>query len=934
MRERRKTPSSLADGGVLCLIFCRRVPAAPSRGDSVSNIPTHYDPKEVEDRWYRYWEEKGFFRAEADHNREPFSIVIPPPNVTGQLHMGHALDNTIQDILIRYKRMKGFPTLWLPGTDHAGLATQIKVEEELRKEGLTRHDLGRDKFIERVWEWKEKYGSRIIGQLKKLGSSCDWSRERFTMDEGCSRAVREVFVRLYEKGLIYRDNYMVNWCPNCHTALSDIEVEHEETSGRMHYIRYPLENGQGYITVATTRPETMLGDTGVAVNPNDGRYRHTVGQFLILPTVGRRIPIVADEYVESEFGTGAVKVTPAHDPNDFEIGRRHNLPEVTVIGPDGRMTSEAGAAYAGLDRYECRQKLLADLQDGGFLVEIKDHAMSVGSCQRCSTVVEPLISTQWFVRMQPLAGPAMEVVRDGTVQFIPERFTKTYLNWLENIRDWCISRQIWWGHRIPAWYCQDCGETLVAADPPTRCTKCASTRLEQDPDALDTWFSSALWPFSTMGWPDRSGDFSYFYPTSVLVTGYDIIFFWVARMIFTALEFTGREPFTHVFIHGLVRDSQGRKMSKSLGNGIDPLDVIRDYGADTLRFTLITGNSPGNDMRFYWERVEASRNFANKLWNASRFVMMNLEDFDPNQPLGGRADGWEPPVSAEAGGSEAALADRWILSRYSRAARDAGRLLDRFELGEAARVVCDFLWDEFCDWYIELVKPRLYDGDPASASRRAAQATLRYVLDKTLRLLHPFMPFITEEIWQALPHRGEAVMTSAWPEGRDDLISHESEQHLSVAMEVIKSIRNLRAEMNVPPGKKAEIILRPLSDEAAAALELTAAHIKHLGAGSELGILAPGAAKPEQAVATVASGAEIFLPLKDLIDAEKETARLTKDRDSAWRDLEKLRAKLTNESFLAKAPAEVVEKDRSREAELAKRIEAISERLQALEGLG
>ncbi len=930
----------------------------------MSNIPTTYNPKEVEDRWYQWWEEQGYFRAEADRSKEPFSIVIPPPNVTGQLHMGHALDNTIQDILIRFRRLRGNPTLWLPGTDHAGLATQIKVEEELRKEGLSRHDLGREAFVDRVWEWKEKYGSTIINQLKKLGASCDWSRERFTMDEGCSRAVREVFVRLYEKGLIYRDNYIVNWCPHCHTALSDIEVEHEDANGRMHYIRYPLENGQGFITVATTRPETMLGDTAVAVNPSDDRYRGLIGQFLVLPMVGRRIPIIGDDYVESEFGTGAVKITPAHDPNDFEMGRRHNLPEVRVIGPDGRMTAEAGAAYAGLDRYDCRGKLLGDLQAGGYLAEIKEHAMSIGSCQRCATVVEPLISTQWFVRMKPLAGPAMEIVKNGTVQFVPERFIKIYLNWLENIRDWCISRQIWWGHRIPAWYCEDCGEMVVAVEWPERCPKCASQRLEQDPDALDTWFSSALWPFSTMGWPEKTEDLAYFYPTSVLVTGYDIIFFWVARMIFMGLEFTGREPFKYVFIHGLVRDSQGRKMSKSLGNGIDPLDVIRDYGADTLRFTLVTGNSPGNDMRFYWERVEASRNFANKLWNASRFVMMNLEDFDPAQPLGNRPDGWEPPLTeaaaAGAGGAGAtsvgatsagaevgsglALADRWILSRCNQAAHDVGRLLERFELGEAARVIYDFLWDEFCDWYIELVKPRLYGGnqggdgpgdsgpvDPAAlASRRAAQATLRYVLDQTLRMLHPFMPFITEAIWQALPHRGESVMVSAWPEYRDDLNFPEAERHLALAREVIKSIRNLRAEMNVPPGKKAEIILRPLSEEAQASLGLTAAHIKHLGYGSDLRILAPGAAKPEQAVAAVASGAEVYLPLKDLVDVEKETARLTKDREAALRDLEKLRAKLGNESFLAKAPPEVVDKDRAREVELTKRIKAIDERLAGL----
>ena len=702
-----------------------------------ANIPKVYDPGAVEEKWYRFWEENQLFHAEVNPDKQPYSIVIPPPNVTGQLHMGHALDNALQDILIRWRRMQGYNTLWMPGTDHAGIATQIKVEENLAKEGLSRYDLGREAFIERVWQWKQQYGSRILNQLKRLGASCDWQRERFTMDEGCSQAVREVFVSLYEKGLIYQGNRITNWCPRCNTALSDIEVEHEDRPGHLYHVRYPVEGEAGrYVTVATTRPETILGDSGVAVHPDDERYSDVVGKKLILPLLGRKLPVVADSYVDPAFGTGAVKVTPAHDPNDFEMGLRHNLPQIVVINLDGTMSADCGK-YAGMDRYQCRKALVADLEAAGYLVKIDDHNHAVGQCQRCTTVVEPLISRQWFVKMAPLAKPAIEAVESGRISFVPERFTKIYTNWLENIRDWCISRQIWWGHRIPAWYCQACGEVTVSRDTVDACPKCGGA-VEQDPDVLDTWFSSALWPFSTMGWPQQTAELRQFYPTSVLVTGYDIIFFWVARMIFMGLEFQQEIPFRHVFIHGLVRDSQGRKMSKSLGNGIDPLEVIEQYGADTLRFTLVTGNTPGNDMRFYWERVESSRNFANKIWNASRFVLMNLDGFDPQAAPG--------PLT---------LADRWILSRYATTVAAVTDNLDKFELGEAARAIYEFIWSEFCDWYIELAKSRLYDKEN-QAARATAQYVLWYVLGNTMKLLHPFMPFLTEEIWQHLPHEGKS----------------------------------------------------------------------------------------------------------------------------------------------------------------------------------
>ncbi|MDR7867198.1 MAG: valine--tRNA ligase [Sporomusaceae bacterium] len=875
------------------------------------NIPTVYDPKEVEEKWYKHWEDNGLFHAEPDTGKKPYSIVIPPPNVTGQLHMGHALDNTLQDVLIRFRRMQGYEALWMPGSDHAGIATQIKVEEVLAKEGVSRYDLGREAFIDRVWEWKHEYGGRIINQLKRLGASCDWQRERFTMDEGCSAAVREVFVSLYEKGLIYQGNRITNWCPRCNTALSDIEVEHEEKPGNLYHVRYPLEGRPDeYVTVATTRPETILGDTAVAVHPEDKRYRHLIGQYLILPVVGRRLPIVADEYVDPSFGTGAVKVTPAHDPNDFDMGLRHQLPQVVVIAPDGTMTAEAGK-YAGLDRYECRKALISDLKELGNLVKIDEHMHAVGHCQRCATVVEPLVSKQWFVRMQPLAEPAIAAVTSGRIKFVPERFTRVYINWLENIRDWCISRQIWWGHRIPAWYCEGCGETIVSREDITVCPKCGG-KAEQDPDVLDTWFSSALWPFSTMGWPKKTRELGYFYPTSVLVTGYDIIFFWVARMIFMGLEFMDNIPFEHVFIHGLVRDGEGRKMSKSLGNGIDPLDVIEKYGADTLRFTLMTGNTPGNDMRFYWERVESSRNFANKIWNASRFVLMNLEGFDPAKAPGAYT-----------------LADRWILSRYARTAAEVTANLERFELGEAARSLYEFIWNEYCDWYIETAKARLYDKE-AAAARGTAQYVLWYVLGNTLKLLHPFMPFISEAIWQHLPHEGESIVRAAWPAPPAGLADDAAEANMGTIMETIKAIRNMRAEVNVPPGKKSEVILLAAAEQQAV-LAANAQYVRTLAAAEPVTVLPLAtAAKPENAMTAVVSGVEVYLPLRGLIDVEKETARLGKERESLEKEVARVAGKLANESFVAKAPAEVIEKERAKEREYREKLAAISERLEYL----
>ncbi|MEW6244643.1 MAG: valine--tRNA ligase [Bacillota bacterium] len=876
----------------------------------MAEIPKVYDPSLVENKWYEYWLRQEVFKAKPDASKVPFSIVIPPPNVTGSLHMGHALDNTIQDILIRYKRMRGFETLWLPGTDHAGIATQHVVEESLAEEGKSRYDLGREKFVELVWKWKEKYGNKILLQLQRLGASCDWSRLRFTMDAGCSRAVREVFVRLYEKGLIYRGDYIINWCPECGTALSDIEVEHEEDCGQLWYVRYPLESGNGDIVVATTRPETILGDTAVAVHPDDARYTHLVGSYALLPVLGRRIPIIADDYVDPEFGSGAVKVTPAHDPNDFDIGKRHHLSSITVIGPDGIMTEEAGP-YSGLDRFECRRKLVEDLKRQGYLVKTEAHSKSVGHCYRCSSVIEPLLSKQWFVRMKPLAKPAMEAVLDGRIRFVPERFSKIYLTWLENIRDWCISRQIWWGHRIPAWYCQECGEVIVAKEDPVACTKCGGGRLQQDEDVLDTWFSSALWPFSTMGWPDSTADLEYFFPTSVLVTGYDIIFFWVARMIFTSLEFMNDIPFKDVLIHGLVRDSEGRKMSKSLGNGIDPLDVIENYGADTLRFTLITGNTPGNDMRFYWERAEASRNFANKLWNAARFVQMNLGDFQPT----------EPPCALS-------LADRWILSRLHRRIQEITAFIEEYELGEAARALYDFIWDEYCDWYIELTKVTLY-GNSSEDRIYATKYTLWYVLERVLRLLHPFMPFISEEIWQAIPHEGNTLVKAPWPEMEQPYLDEGAEDRMRVVMDVVRAIRNMRAEVGVPPTKTTRVVIRPVSDERARAVRESAEYITALGRAEPLDT-GTDMARPKTALATVVPSAEVYLPLEGLLDLEKELARLQKSLSEAEADLERSRVKLANPDFVRRAPEEVVEKERKRLSENQERVRRLQNRIRML----
>lgn len=873
------------------------------------NIPKVYDPASVEKKWYEFWEKNRYFHAEPEPGKKPFSIVIPPPNITGKLHMGHALDNTLQDILIRWHRMMGDNTLWMPGYDHAGLATQIKVEEVLKKEeGKTRFDLGREEFVKRVWAWKEEYGDRIINQLKCLGISCDWERKRFTMDEGCSRAVRETFVSLFEKGLIYKGTRITNWCVNCHTALSDIEVEHEDTPGHLWYVRYPvLGEEDTYLTIATTRPETIPGDTAVAVNPEDERYAKLIGKTLRLPILNREIPVIADSYVDTKFGTGAVKITPSHDPNDYEMGLRHNLPEIVVIGKDGVMTEEAGP-FAGLERYECRKQIVARLKEEGYLVKIEEHSHAVGHCQRCHNIVEPLVSTQWFVKMQPLVKAAVDCVTDGRTQFVPERFTKNYTGWMENIHDWCISRQIWWGHRIPVWYCDDCGEMSASRTDLEKCPKCGSTHIHQDEDALDTWFSSALWPFSTMGWPDNTGLLKQFYPTSVLVTGYDIIFFWVARMLIMGMEFMKEIPFEKVFIHGLVRDSQGRKMSKSLGNGIDPLEVIEKYGADTLRFMLITGNTPGNDMRFYWERVEGTRNFANKIWNASRFALMNMEGYDKDAELA--------PYT---------LADKWILSRLQDTVKDVTGLLERFELGEAGRAIYDFIWSEVCDWYIEIAKPRLYNKE-AAAERATAQHVLATVLVSAMKLLHPYMPFITEEIYQCLPHEAESIMISKWPVADENLIDPEAERGMNAIMDSIKAIRNMRAEVNANPGKKIPAIML-ISEDLREVVAHNDSYIKLLGGIDNLELRPLNGEKPENAMAAVVTGIEVYLPLAGLIDVEKETQRLSKELAAMEKDLQRAGGKLNNAGFLAKAPEDVIAKERAKYEELSGKIEAVKKRM-------
>ncbi len=873
------------------------------------NIPKVYDPASVEKKWYEFWEKNRYFHAEPEPGKKPFSIVIPPPNITGKLHMGHALDNTLQDILIRWHRMMGDNTLWMPGYDHAGLATQIKVEEVLKKEeGKTRFDLGREEFVKRVWAWKEEYGDRIINQLKCLGISCDWERKRFTMDEGCSRAVRETFVSLFEKGLIYKGTRITNWCVNCHTALSDIEVEHEDTPGHLWYVRYPVVGEEDtYLTIATTRPETIPGDTAVAVNPEDERYAKLIGKTLRLPVLNREIPVIADSYVDTKFGTGAVKITPSHDPNDYEMGLRHNLPEIVVIGKDGVMTEEAGP-FAGLERYECRKQIVARLKEEGYLVKIEEHSHAVGHCQRCHNIVEPLVSTQWFVKMQPLVKAAVDCVTDGRTQFVPERFTKNYTGWMENIHDWCISRQIWWGHRIPVWYCDDCGEMSASRTDLEKCPKCGSTHIHQDEDALDTWFSSALWPFSTMGWPDNTELLKQFYPTSVLVTGYDIIFFWVARMLIMGMEFMKEIPFEKVFIHGLVRDSQGRKMSKSLGNGIDPLEVIEKYGADTLRFMLITGNTPGNDMRFYWERVEGTRNFANKIWNASRFALMNMEGYDKDAELA--------PYT---------LADKWILSRLQDTVKDVTGLLERFELGEAGRAIYDFIWSEVCDWYIEIAKPRLYNKE-AAAERATAQHVLATVLVSAMKLLHPYMPFITEEIYQCLPHEAESIMISKWPVADESLVDSEAERGMNAIMDSIKAIRNMRAEVNANPGKKIPAIML-VSEDLREVVANNDSYIKLLGGIDNLELRPLNGEKPENAMAAVVTGIEVYLPLAGLIDVEKETQRLSKELAAMEKDLQRAGGKLNNAGFLAKAPEDVIAKERAKYEELSGKIEAVKKRM-------
>ena len=878
---------------------------------------TTYNPKEIEQQWYTYWEEKGYFHEEVDTNKEPFSIVLPPPNVTGQLHMGHALDNTLQDILIRTKRMQGYNVLWMPGTDHAGIATQVKVEENIMKtEGKSRHDLGREEFLKRVWEWKQEYGSTIVKQIRSLGASCDWTRERFTLDEGYHDAVLKVFVALYEKGLIYRGERITNWCPNCLTALSDIEVEHEDENGHLWHIKYPVIGEEDtFLTVATTRPETMFGDVAVAVNPNDERYAHLVGKELLLPFVNRHIPIIADEYVDQSFGTGCVKITPAHDPNDFEMGQRHNLESIVVMNPDGTMNTGAGH-FVNMPRELARKQVVAELDAQGLLEKVEDHGHSVGHCSRCNTTVEPMVSKQWFVSMEPLAKPALEVVRDKSIEFVPERFTKTYTNWLESIRDWCISRQLWWGHRIPAWYCQDCGETIVTADTLTECPHCHG-KVEQDPDVLDTWFSSALWPFATMGWPENTEEVKHWYPTSVMVTGYDIIFFWVARMIFMGLEFKEEIPFKHVFIHGLVRDSQGRKMSKSLGNGINPLEVIEEYGADALRFTLVTGNTPGNDMRFYMERVEANRNFANKIWNASKFVLMNLEGFD---------ESFVP--SAE----DYTLADKWILEEYNKTVTNITNNLDKFELGEAASAVYDFIWNTYCDWYIELAKPRLYNKE-GGRDRQTVQYLLVSILRHMMELLHPFMPFVTEHIWQHLPHEGESIMVAPWPSTLSMDGFSSAAAHMNVMMDGIKGIRNMRAEMNVPMGKRSEVILVPATEELKGILETHGDYFHTLGWAEKVTILSPDAPKPENATVTVVNGLEVYLLLKDLIDADKEKERIAKEQATVLKEIARLEGKLNNQGFLAKAPEAVVAKEKEKLEEYKQKQQALNEREEFLKTL-
>ncbi|MGN0628809.1 MAG: valine--tRNA ligase [Oscillospiraceae bacterium] len=863
-----------------------------------------YDPAQVESRIYQFWLDGGYFHAEVNPDKKPFTIVIPPPNITGKLHMGHALDETIQDVLIRMKRMQGYEALWMPGTDHASIATEVKIVENMRAEGLTKEDVGRDGFLERAWEWKKNYGGTIIKQLKKLGCSCDWERERFTLDEGCSAAVRKVFGELYKKGLIYRGERIINWCPQCKTSISDAEVEYEDQAGHFWHLRYPFTDGSGWLELATTRPETLLGDTAVAVNPKDERYAEFVGKTLTLPLVGREIPVVADEYVDMEFGTGVVKITPAHDPNDFEVGLRHNLPIINVLTDDAKIVDDY-PRYAGMDRYEARKLICKDLDEGGFLVRVEDHEHNVGTCYRCHTTVEPRVSKQWFVAMKELAKPAIEAVKNGEIRFVPERFDKNYFHWMENIRDWCISRQLWWGHRIPIWYCDDCGgETLCTDGEPDCCEHCHSRNIHQDPDTLDTWFSSALWPFSTLGWPEETPEYKYFYPTDVLVTGYDIITFWVSRMIFSGLAYTGKKPFSDVVIHGLVRDAQGRKMSKSLGNGIDPLEIIDSYGADALRLALVTGISAGNDTRFTDEKVTSCRNFANKLWNAARFVLMNLpEDFNETELPG-----------------ELAIEDKWLLSQYNDLVKAATENIENYDIGVAEQKIVDFIWDVYCSWYIELAKARL-QGENADSARRV----LVYVLTGVLKLLHPFMPYITEEIWQSLPHEGESIMVSSWPE-YDEAHCFESEAaQFTKVMDAIKAIRNRRAEMNVPPSKKATLYIETAD---AQVFEQCAAFLVRLASASEVEVNADF--DKSGAVQVITDSAKIYIPMAELIDMEKEAARLAKEKEQCEKQAAGLEARLNNPGFVNKAPENVVAAERDRLAKLKERLAKLEESIAAM----
>ena len=877
------------------------------------NLEKTYNPKEIEPKLYEKWCENKYFHAEVDRSKKPFTTVMPPPNITGKLHMGHAFDNTLQDILIRYKRMQGYNALWIPGTDHAAIATEVKVTEQLKAEGIDKKELGREKFLERTWQWKDEYAGTIEGQLKKLGVSCDWDRERFTMDEGCSKAVEEVFIKLYEEGYIYKGSRIVNWCPVCKTALSDAEVDHEEQAGHFWHIKYPIVGTDRFLEIATTRPETMLGDTAIAVHPDDEIYKDIVGKNVLLPLVNREIPIVADYYVDKEFGTGAVKITPAHDPNDFEVGKRHNLPEINIMNDDATI-NELGGKYAGMERYEARKAIVSDLEEQGFLVKVEDHSHNVGTHERCGTTVEPLVKQQWFVRMEELAKPAIEAISNGDLKLIPERMNKTYMNWLSNIRDWCVSRQIWWGHRIPAYYCQECGKVVVAREMPEVCPDCGCTHFVQDEDTLDTWFSSALWPFSTLGWPEKTEDLDYFYPTDVLVTGYDIIFFWVIRMVFSGYAYTGKAPFHTVLFHGLIRDSQGRKMSKSLGNGIDPLEIIEKYGADALRITLVTGNAPGNDMRFYDERVEANRNFANKVWNASRFILMNME-------------GKEITVPNE---SDLSAVDQWIISKMNTLTKDVTENMDKFELGIAVQKVYDFIWDEFCDWYIELAKYRIYHAEEDPAAANSALYTLKTVLGDALKLLHPFMPFVTEEIYGALVPEEESLMMSSWPEYKESSCYPEAENIVDHMKEIIRGVRNVRAEMNVAPSRKAKTYIVCENENLCQGFEEIKESSMPLMSANEIQIQSDKSGIAEDAVSVVVADAVVYLPMEELVDFEQELERLTKEEARLTKELARVNGMLNNEKFISKAPEAKINEERAKLEKYTQMMEQVQERLKGL----